>query len=84
MDSMEAEIIEFFPTIEMLLGKGKKCGFCFGFDQHILIMFSKKADSLKERARFLAKSLGFSFLQSLAKTEQEEQGEGGGTETTEL
>ena len=47
MGSVEAEIIESSLTIEMLLGKGKNCAFCFGFDQHILIMFSmkKKADS---------------------------------------
>lgn len=47
MGSVEDEIIESSQTIEMLLGKGKIGAFCFGFDQHILIMFStkKKADS---------------------------------------
>lgn len=47
MDSVEAEIIKSTQTIEMLLGKGKIASFCFGFHQHILIMFSmkKKADS---------------------------------------
>lgn len=51
MDSVEAEITEFSSTIEMLVGKGKNCALCFGFDHHILIIFSKKTDSFKREGQ---------------------------------
>lgn len=52
MDSVKAEIIESSQTTEMLLGKRKIYVFCFGFDQHILIVFyEKESRLLKEGTR---------------------------------
>lgn len=52
MGSVEAVVTEFSQMIQMLLGKGKIGAFCFGFDQHILIVFyAKESRLIKEKDR---------------------------------